>query len=115
MSHYADYIKERLGKLCFECEDGFAVYFYTTLQGSGECVYIEEIYVAPHARRKGVAAWMANQIAEEAQGRGVRTMVGSVNPQARGATASLTVLLGYGMTLHSVDNGLIYFSKSLED
>lgn len=114
MSHYAEYVKERLGKLIFECDEGFAVYWYLQHPEHGFTVYIEDIYVVPEARKKNVASWMADQIVEEAQGRGASTMLGSVNPKANGATTSLKVLLAYGMTLDGPDaTGLIFFSKHI--
>lgn len=116
MSHYADYISERLGKLCYECEKGFATYFYTGHPQYGDVVYIEDIFVTAAHRRAGVASEMADYVAEEARGKGVKVMLGSVNPQARGATASLKALLAYGMSLDRVGaDGLIYFVKDLED
>jgi GNAT superfamily N-acetyltransferase len=113
MSHYADYVKERQGKLVYECDDGFAVYWYLQHPTHGECVYIEDIYVVPEKRKSGVGAWMADQIAEEAGGRGVTVMLGSVNPQTSGATTSLKVLLGYGMSLEGIQGELIMFSKDI--
>ncbi len=114
MSHYADYLVERLGKLVLEVEDGFAVYYYLDWQDV-PAVYIEELYVAPNARGHHVARDMANTIADKARDKDVSLMLGSVNPAARGATASVKVLLAYGMQLDSLDGGLIMFSKSLED
>lgn len=116
MSHYADYVAERLGKLVYETPDGFALYWFPQHAQHGEVVYIEDIFVAAGKRRSGVASDMADYIAEAARARGVKVMIGSVNPQAKGATASLKVLLGYGMALERVgQDGLIYFTKSLED
>jgi GNAT superfamily N-acetyltransferase len=113
MSHYGDYISERLGKLIYECPEGFAVYWYR--QGPlGEVVYIEDIYVTPKFRKTGAASKMADYIADEARAKGVNWLLGSVNPEANGATTSLKVLLAYGMTLDRVGgDGLIYFVKDL--
>lgn len=114
MSHHADYIRERLGKLVHERSEGFAVYWYLTHPRWGECVYLEDIYVAPEYRKSGVGAQMADEIAEEARGRGVFTMLGSVNPNANFATTSLKVLLAYGMTLDGIEDGLVMFSKDID-
>lgn len=116
MSHYKDYVAERLGKLVYERDEGFALYWFLTIEGRGEVVYIEDIYVQPEHRKTSVASQMADYIADEARARDVTTMLGSVNPQAKGATTSLKVLLAYGMLLdHVGSDGLIYFVKSLED
>ena len=109
MSLFADYIQERLNKGIIESEDGFATYII-----ANEEVYIEDIYIVPAKRNTGLAAKMADEIAEIAKAKGCTVLVGSVAPQANGATDSLKVLLGYGMTLHSVQaNGLIYFVKGI--
>ncbi len=115
MSLYADYLAERQGKSVLEREDGFAV-FYDFDWAGRRAVYIEEIYVAPHARQSGTASLMADEIAELALERDVTLMVGSVEPTGRNATTSLRVLLSYGFTLDSVSpSGLIMFVKHLED
>lgn len=114
MSFYGDYIKERLGKSIIETDSGFATYFYTTHPLYGESVYIEDIYVVPHLRRTKAASQMADRIANEALDNGVKTMLGSVCPNAKGSTESLKTLLGYGMKLDCIRDGLIYFVKQLE-
>ena len=108
MSLYADYVFERQGKATVEFEHGFATYGI-----NGKEVYIEDIYVHPEHRKTGLAAKLADEIARLAKINGCVTMVGTVDPKARGGTTSLRVLLGYGMTLHSVQNGLIYFVKEI--
>lgn len=116
MSHYGEYIVERLGKLIEENEHGFAVYSYVDHARYGKVVYLEEIFVARESRQARVATQMADEIAEKAKALGIKVMLGSVSPDANGSTTSLHVLLGYGMYLDYVGNdGLIYFSKTLED
>jgi len=109
VSLYADYIRERLGKSCYEVEQGFTVYWYTD-----DAVYIEDIYVADKWRKTKVASQMADYIADEARAIGVNKMIGSVNTQANNATTSLKVLLGYGMEVSHVIGSMIYFIKDLE-
>ncbi len=115
MSHYADYVRERLGKRIYEDDHGFAVYFDTEHPEWGTVCYIEDIFVVPSRRRDHAATVMADEIAAVAKERGVKMLMGSVNPKTNGATASLKVLLGYGMQLDHVSaDGLIFFVKSLE-
>lgn len=107
-SNFASYKMEREGALVLERAEGFAVYKYVN-----EGVYIEDIFVAKEFRRSAVAATMADQICEEARTRGVNTLIGSVDVTANGATASLAVLLAYGMSVKAVSGNLILFTKSL--
>jgi predicted GNAT family acetyltransferase len=116
LSLYAAYIKERLGKSVYGTKDGFVIYWFLDHPRHGKCVYIEDIYVAPEVRKHGVAANMADQVCEFGRSEyDATTLLGSVSPDARGATASLQVLLSYGMTLDGIDNGLIFFFKALGD
>ena len=110
MSHYADYLRERLGKHVLETEHGFAVFFEIPEE---RAIYIEDIFVEKDHRETGVASQMADAIAEAAKEDGFQFLLGSVNPKTHGATRSLRVLLGYGMQLSHVKDGLIWFKKEL--
>lgn len=113
MSLYADYVVEREGRSVLERDDGFVVYGYLQW-GSTKAVYIKEIFVKKGAREKGVAAEMADVIADQARLRDTWVMIGSVDPLAAGATTSMRVLLAYGFEVDSMDAQLIYFKKNLE-
>lgn len=115
MSLWADYLSECLGKIVLEAEEGFAVYLYT-MWNDRKAVYIEEIYVRPDLRKRGVAASLADAIADVAKEQGCAFLIGSVAPTARGSTASLKVLLSYGFELSHLDaqNNLIIFTKRLD-
>lgn len=110
MSLYAKYCRERGIDLILEVEEGFATYRYIA---GGKSVYIVDIYVVPEARKRSVASVIADTIADEALAKGCTEMLGTVAPGARGSTDSLRVLLAYGMTLHSIEGGLIVFRKDL--
>lgn len=110
MSLFADYLKERTDIFIIESPSGFVTYQYLPC---GKVVYITEIYVIPSERKKGVASDLANLVAEKARQSGCTHLQGSVVPSTRGSTASLKVLLAYGMTLYSADVNMIYFRKEL--
>lgn len=109
MSHYADYVHERTEDHVFETAEGFATYRYLDNNG----VYIVDIYVAPGQRKTGIAAYLADEIVKMAKVRGCKELFGSVVPSAKGSTASLKVLLGYGMALHSSADNFIVFRKEI--
>ena len=110
MSFYADYMKEREGIETMETDHGFAMF---KINGT-EC-YIIDIYVTPEARRQRVCFDMADAIVLYAKGQGCTHLVGSVAPGTAGATASLKLLLAYGMSVHSIDapKNLIMFLKEI--
>ncbi len=108
MSLYSEYILEREGKLIVECEEGFATYLI-----DGENCYIVDLYVRPAARKSGLAAKMADEIADRARALDCKWLLGTVNPATQGATTSLKVLLAYGMELAGIKDNLIWFSQKL--
>ena len=108
MSLFADYKFEREGKHLIENDHGFAVYSFNK-----EVCYIEDIYVKPDDRKTGAAREMADWISNLAKGRGCKRLMGSVSPSANSSHASLLVLVAYGMTLHSSQYDMVYFSKEL--
>lgn len=107
-SLYAQYILEREDFEIIESEKGFA-----TFQIKDGLCYIRDIFVKRELRDKRVAADMADQITLIAKERGCVELIGSVCPEARGATSSLKVLLAYGFKLKSSQNNLILFTKGI--
>lgn len=110
MSMYADYVKERLGDGVLEGEKGFVTFRYLNNKKS---VYIVDIYIKPEFRKQHVASEMADIIVETAKKEGATELLGTVNPSSKNATASLKVLLGYGMILASCFQDVIVFKKEI--
>lgn len=110
MSMYADYLKERTKDLIVETSSGFATYRYLD---DDKTVYIVDIFVIPEDRKSKAATIMADSIAKEAKERGCKKLIGSVVPSMNNSTASMKVLLGYGMSLDSATNDFIVFRKDI--
>lgn len=108
VSLYAEYISEREGKHILEHAQGFATYVFME-----KGCYIEDIFVRKEYRQTGVAAHLADQIAEIAKERGYKQLFGSVVPSANGSTTSLNVLLSYGFRLESCTNNFILMVKEI--
>lgn len=115
MSLYGEYLLERLGKEIIERDDGFATFVRLTTPEGESAVYIEDIFVRPEARKKGVATDLADGICQWAATCGCTVVFGSVNAKANGATQSLKVLIAYGMQLSHVIGDMIYFRKEIGD
>ena len=109
MSKWADYIRERQGKEVKEWENAFTVYSFP---GDKIC-YIEDNYVEPKFRKKGIAAAMANEIVIEAKERGCNLLIGSVDLGAKAPADNMKVLLAYGMEPYMTEGKLIYFKKEI--
>jgi len=108
MSLYSEYLKEKTNDGILETSRGFATYRYLD-----RSVYIIDIYVVPQFRKTGEASQMADCIAKEAKENGCTKMIGSVVPSNKDSTASIKVLLAYGMRLSSSSDNFILFEKEL--
>lgn len=109
MSMMAEYFSEFFNDETYENENGFAMFRYL----NETQVYIVHIYVVPHLRKSGVASAIADGVVEAAKKRGCTELLGTIVPAAKGATASLRVLLGYGMELKGLDGNMIVFRKGI--
>jgi GNAT superfamily N-acetyltransferase len=109
-SLYSKYLKERTSDSILETQEGFATF---RIMNSGKSVYIVDLYVLPDYRKSGVAASIADKICDIAKEQGCIELLGSVVPSSKGSTASLKVLLGYGMELLSSSQDFIVFKKGL--
>lgn len=112
MSHYAEYLRERTEDRILETEEGFATYRFTQSQG-GQSVYIIDLFVHPDHRKRGVASSIADRIVAIAKLRGCTKLLGTVVPSMKGSTASLRVLIGYGMWLQSAAADLVIMEKDI--
>lgn len=110
MSLYAKYLTERTNDRILEINHGFATYRILPEQ---KAVYIVDIFVDPDFRKAGTASQMADEIAKIAKKEGCIKMLGSVVPSMKNSTASLKVLLAYGMTLQSSASDFIIFEKEI--
>lgn len=110
MSQYARYIEERTNARIIENEYGFVRFSFLDT-----AVYIEDIFIEKEYRQTDKASKLANEVAQIARDSGYKTMIGSVCTDAKGADISVKVLYGYGMTLHSATNNMIYFKKNIEE
>ncbi len=109
VSLYADYLLERTHDHILEVDEGFATYRFLP----ENTVYVVDIYVRPECRQYGHAADLANTIGDIARKKGCTTMIGTVQPSAKGAHTSLKVLLAYGMELKSAEHDAIILRKDL--
>lgn len=109
-SLYAQYITERTNDKIIELPQGFATYRYYPQTKS---CYIIDIYVKPEHRNSHIASEMANMIASEAKNEGYTSLIGTVAPSAKNSTASLQVLISYGMKLDSCERDVIVFKKDI--
>ena len=109
MSLYSQYIKEHRNDECIESDKGFCTYRYL----NEHQVYIVDIFVLPEHRKSKEASNLADLVVKAAKDRGCKQLFGTVVPGTNNATASLKVLLGYGMELDSIRDNMIVFKKEI--
>ena len=109
MSLFAEYKKEREGKYVLELDGGFAVY---SIQDK-RC-WIEDIYVEPRLRRTGLASKLADMIKWAAKKEGCEKLLGTCQPDSRGATESMQAMLAYGFRLKLIQFPLIWLEMEID-
>lgn len=103
MKLYRDYIKERNGWDLIETDDGFVAYRIEFTEGAPAVGYIQEAYVAPYAREKGVCREMMDQVCKMVKEAGGTVLFATICPYATGANDVLRMAMKYGFTLCNVD------------
>lgn len=109
MSHYANYLKERQGKEYVEDEYGFYVYYFHE-----DFLFIEDLYVSPEHRHKGVAQRYSKELARITLESGRYKMVCNIIPSTNGASYMAGNLIENGFKLDSSGDDIIYFIKEIE-
>ncbi len=108
MSLYAEYIMEIQGKRIIEDEISYATYYPV-----GDGMYIEDIYVKPEYRAKGIASKLADQIAAIAIKEGYHKLYGSVRFSNKTANDAMKTLLAYGFCVNSSTPDGLAFVKGI--
>lgn len=108
-SLYAEYLAERTSDQILENDQGFITWRFI----NEKQVYIVDIFVRKNFRTAQVATKLADYVCSIAKNLGYKEVIGTVVPSTKGANASLRVLWGYGMTLHSAQPDLIIMKKDI--
>lgn len=109
MSLFADYLRERTNTQIIEIPQGFCTYKFM----EDNTIYIEDIFTLPEFRRSNVASQLADQVCDIGREKGCTHVIGSVVPSAKNSTASISVLIAYGMKVDRSMNDFIVFKKEL--
>lgn len=109
MSLFSEYLTERTNTQIIETPQGFCTYKFM----DDNTVYLEDLYVKPEFRRSHVASQLADQVCEIGKTKGCTHLIGSVVPSAKNSTASMKILLAYGMELERSMNDFIVFKRKL--
>lgn len=106
-SFYADYMKELEDVIVVEQPYGFWSY-----RVNGSLMYVKDIYIRPANRDDHATVWdMLNDIVVTASQQDCTHLMGTVNPKAHNADASIKVLHAAGFKVSGCDTHLIYFTR----
>ncbi len=110
-SHYANYIKERDGKSVIENGHGFVV--YKMFPNQKEC-YIEDMYVKPESRMKGIGKEFLDQVIKIAKAEGMAMVTSIIRPSQRSvAKGSMMAQLKVGFIIVAARNDEIIMAKEI--
>jgi len=109
MELYADYLKEQKGVKIIELPEGFATY-----KIDGNTCYLQDIYVKPEFRIKGIASKLADRVTQFAKEAKCTRLLGSTEVGTAGDTVSLQAQLAYGFKLYMLSGSVIVTSKELQ-
>lgn len=106
---YADYLKE-MGEFKTMYEDDYGFFIYSIQK---DVFYVEEVYIKPEYRRKGVGKMFDEIAQKKAKELDCKSLRGSVLPYTNGATESMKFQLALGYQLDFCLNGVIYLKKDI--
>lgn len=110
MSLYADYIKEREGKLTIETDKGFIVYkHYPSLRQ----MFICELYIVPNERNSGLGEFFINHVVEIAHDLGCTHIACTVDTDDADWNIKHNVLLSRQYKLVTKDGTLNLYYKDI--
>lgn len=107
-SHYAAYIKERWGTEVIEDERGFV-----SFRPAKDGMLIEDIYVIPELRSKGVARHFGEEVTKIAKNRGFSKLYGTVATSAPYSEYNVTSYIKWGFKIANCQNNVIYLVKEI--
>lgn len=107
-SNWAKYLHERDGRMAIEKKDCFAIYNFMD-----KYCYIQEIWVAKHARGTAALPDMMDEITAIALSKGFTTLLGSVDLRDAKASQNMAIHLHYGFQVFHNDGQLTYFKLDI--
>lgn len=107
-SHYASYLKERLGLITIENDYGFITY-----RINGDECFITDFYVAEEYRNTGKGTAFFDTLTNIATEAGCTHLMGSVHVNSATSSSALIMALKYGFKLHKTDSTYVYLRKGL--
>lgn len=108
MSLWAKYISERQGHRIIESDHAFVSY-----NVQGDKIYLEDLYVAPEHRKRGVAQGLMSSLEKIGKEHGCKALITTTSTKTKGATYSLFVSIKYGLKVFKSDENYVWLYKEL--
>ena len=109
VSMYKEYIEEQLSnRFVLETDYGFMTY-----NKIGKILQLEEIYIRPESRRKGLASKFYDEADHIGKELGCNEIKGSIIIGTNNAEKSMNCLLKNNFKLHYTDGIMIYLKRDI--
>ena len=108
LSLQAQYEWEREGIRSIEKRWGFIRFKFEE-----DYCYISSVFILPQYRMQEAASVLAEEVEEAAKARGIKRLLGSVDPDLKGAHESQLVMLKRGFKLSHIHGRLIIYEKGI--
>lgn len=108
MSLYAEYIKEVYGKNMIETDELFIIWTI-----NGEILYLEDMYIKPELRNKGLGQNALAWIISVARENGCKEILISLMESCKFKNENMQIYLHVGFELHSFKDQIIYLKKKV--
>ena len=105
---WAPYVKEKSGVETIQHEHGFLCY-----KVHGEECHLEDIYVLPDYRLRGVGSILLAEATDQAEKAGCKFLSSCIRPSESTATLSMQAHLSRGFKIHMATQNKILMIKEL--
>ena len=109
---WIEYVKERNPNksTIVKKDKGFAIYY---IYEAEEAIYLEDIFVSKEYRRSGIGEEILVDVENKAKELGLRYILGSIDPETEGTTASLLAMIKNKFKTYKISNGLLFLRKDI--
>jgi ribosomal protein S18 acetylase RimI-like enzyme len=106
---YAEYLNEVYGKKTLQTKEGFVIY-----STDNDILYIEDIYIKPDSRGKGIGKELFNYMCIFAKGRKFKKLMASVVLSSKDSNINLAkYITELGFRITRSNDIIIYLMKEL--
>lgn len=108
MNFYSNYLDEVYGKKTIEGD-----YFILIWSMSGDVFYIEDFYIKPEFRNKGLGTSIIDSVIKIAKNNECNKLLCSITLSSKYRDKTMMKCLKYGFSINSLGHNIIYLIKDI--